>query len=137
MLTDRVTDWCQGLRLQAWFFCCSAWELPFSIPLCIQCILHGLTSDLLCVPFIFFSGSKKSIDFSGNMWWLSVHNKSFLHLIVATFIAQTFLNSSWFVILCDWVEHSWQWWLLSLVLALMQILCISSMYLVLYYPYRL
>jgi len=31
----------------------SAREVPFSIPLYMQCILHGLTIALLCVPFIF------------------------------------------------------------------------------------
>jgi len=31
----------------------SAREVPFAIPLCMQCILHGLTSALPCVPFIF------------------------------------------------------------------------------------
>jgi len=30
----------------------SAQEVPFAIPLHMQCILHGLTSALLCVPFI-------------------------------------------------------------------------------------
>jgi len=31
----------------------SAQEVPFAILLYIQCILHGLTKALLCVPFIF------------------------------------------------------------------------------------
>jgi len=31
----------------------SAHEVPFCIPQYVQCILHGLTSILLCVPFIF------------------------------------------------------------------------------------
>jgi len=31
----------------------SAQEVPFAIPLYIQCIFHGLTRVLLCVPFIF------------------------------------------------------------------------------------
>ena len=31
----------------------SSQEVPFGIPQYIQCILHGLTSVLLCVPFIF------------------------------------------------------------------------------------
>ena len=30
-------------------------EVPFGIPQYIQCILPGLTSILLCVPFIFYS----------------------------------------------------------------------------------
>ena len=36
----------------------SAREVPFGILQYIQCILHGLTSVLLCVPFI-FAGSEK------------------------------------------------------------------------------
>ena len=31
----------------------SAPEMPFGILQYVQCILHGLTSVLLCVPFIF------------------------------------------------------------------------------------
>ena len=31
----------------------SARKVPFGIPKYIQCILHGLTSVLLCFPFIF------------------------------------------------------------------------------------
>ena len=36
----------------------SALEVPFAIPQYIQCILHGLTSVLLCVPFIFADSEK-------------------------------------------------------------------------------
>jgi len=32
--------------------------VPFVMPLCVQCIIHGLTRALLCVPF-----TMKSIDF--------------------------------------------------------------------------
>ena len=35
-----------------------AQEVPFGIPQYIQCILHGLTSVLLCVPFIFADSEK-------------------------------------------------------------------------------
>ena len=35
-----------------------ALQVPFGIPQYVQCILHGLTSVLLCVPFI-FADSKK------------------------------------------------------------------------------
>jgi len=31
----------------------SAREVPFAIPLYIQCVLYGLSMALLCVPFIF------------------------------------------------------------------------------------
>ena len=36
----------------------SAQQVPFGILQYVQCILYGLTSVLLCVPFI-FAGSKK------------------------------------------------------------------------------
>jgi len=36
----------------------SAREVPFAIPLCIQCVLHGLSTALLCVPFIFVHHEK-------------------------------------------------------------------------------
>ena len=36
----------------------SARQVPFGISQYIQCILHGLTSVLLCVPF-FFADSEK------------------------------------------------------------------------------
>ena len=40
-------------------------EVPFNIPQYVQCILHGLTSVLLCVPFIFADSEK--CRFSGSM----------------------------------------------------------------------
>jgi len=36
----------------------SAQEAPFAIPLYMQCILHGLTTAFLCVPFIFVHHEK-------------------------------------------------------------------------------
>ena len=33
-------------------------QVPFGIPQYIQCILHGLTRVLLCVPFIFADSEK-------------------------------------------------------------------------------
>ena len=33
-------------------------EVPFDIPQYVQCILHRLTSVLLCVPFIFADSEK-------------------------------------------------------------------------------
>ena len=41
-----------------------AQEVPFGIPQYIQCILHGLTSLLLCVPFIF--ADSKRCRFGGS-----------------------------------------------------------------------
>jgi len=46
----------------------SAQEVPFSIPQYVQCIPQGLTSVLLCVPFIFASIKKR--QFGGCTWWL-------------------------------------------------------------------
>ena len=50
----------------------SAQKVPFGIPQYVQCILYGLTSVLLCVPFIFV-GSEQC-RFSGCTWWLPLHN---------------------------------------------------------------
>ena len=36
----------------------SAGHVPFGILKYVQCILHGLTSVLLCVPFIFADSEK-------------------------------------------------------------------------------
>ena len=36
----------------------SARQVPFGILQYVQCILHGLTSVLLCVPFIFTDSEK-------------------------------------------------------------------------------
>ena len=33
-------------------------EVPFGMPQYIQCTIHGLTSVLLCVPFIFADSEK-------------------------------------------------------------------------------
>ena len=42
----------------------SAREVPFGIPQYVQCILHGLTSVLLCVPFIFADSEKSQFGSS-------------------------------------------------------------------------
>jgi len=36
----------------------SAQEVPFGIPQYVQCILHELTSALLCIPFNFADNEK-------------------------------------------------------------------------------
>ena len=36
----------------------SVQQVPFGIPQYVKCILHGLTSVLLCVPFIFADSEK-------------------------------------------------------------------------------
>ena len=40
----------------------SARQVPFGIPQYVQCLLHGLTSVLLCVPFIFVDSKKCQFD---------------------------------------------------------------------------
>ena len=42
-------------------------EVPFGITQYIQCILHGLTSVLLCVPFIF--ADREKCQFGGSTRW--------------------------------------------------------------------
>ena len=44
-------------------------QVPFGIPQYVQCIIHGLTSVLLCVPFIFADSEK--CRFGDSMLWLS------------------------------------------------------------------
>jgi len=48
----------------------SAREVPFAIPLYMQWILHGLTTTLLCVPFIFVHHEK--CRFSGRNMMASI-----------------------------------------------------------------
>jgi len=71
-----LTAWClyipitwQWLRLWACFFLlfdiASTQEVPFAIPLFVQCILRGVTSALLCVPYIFAHHEK-----CWGKWWL-------------------------------------------------------------------
>ena len=42
-----------------------ALEVPFGILQYVQCILHGLTSVFLCIPFIFADSEKCQ---SGGFW---------------------------------------------------------------------
>ena len=46
----------------------SAREVPLGTPQYVQCILHGLTSVSLCVPFIF--SDSKICQFGGSTSWL-------------------------------------------------------------------
>ena len=55
----------------------SAPEVPFGTPQYVQCILQGLTSVLLCVPFIFVDSEK--CQFDGSMQWLNLHNRNWLN----------------------------------------------------------
>ena len=61
---NLITTKAKGL-IYSLFNVASAREVPFGIPQYIQSILQGLTSVLLCVPFI-FADSKKG-QFSGSM----------------------------------------------------------------------
>ena len=54
---NSITAKATGLIVSL-FDIASAQQVPFGIPQYAQCILHGLTSVLLCVPFI-FADSKK------------------------------------------------------------------------------
>ena len=56
---NLITAKATGLTFSL-FDVASAREVPFGIPQYVQCILHGLTSVLLCVPFIF--ADSKSVD---------------------------------------------------------------------------
>ena len=65
------SDKCNSIMAKAtglifsFFNITSAREVPFGIPQYIQCILHGLTSVLLCLPFIFADSEK--CQFGGRM----------------------------------------------------------------------
>jgi len=81
-----LTDWClqtsnstmakaKGL---IFFIVQHCFRCLFAIPFCIQYILHGLISALLCVPFIFLHSEK--CQFCGRCIWLlpfkmeNIHN---------------------------------------------------------------
>ena len=52
-ITAKATDFIFAL-----FDIASAQKVPFGIPQYVQCIFHGLTSVLLCVPFVFADSEK-------------------------------------------------------------------------------
>ena len=54
---DSITAKAMGLIVSL-FDIASAQQMPFGIPQYVQRILHGLTSVLLCVPFIFADSEK-------------------------------------------------------------------------------
>ena len=62
---NSVTAKATGLIFHCSMFnVASAWEVPFGVPQYIQCILHGLTNLLLCVPFIFADSKKWNIQYT-------------------------------------------------------------------------
>ena len=71
----------------------SAQEVPFGILQYVQCILYGLTSVLLCVPFIF--ADSKKCQFGSSTRWLP-----FIMEIVRS-LQKCFSNISWFEMLCN------------------------------------
>ena len=78
----------------------SAREVPFGTPQYVQCILQGLTSVLLCVPFIFADSEKHW--FGGCTWWLPLRNENRLYFSWwLPWLQRCFSNSSWFVLLCN------------------------------------
>jgi len=78
----------------------SAWEVPFGILQYVKCILQGLISVLLCVPFI-FADSKKHW-FHGCMRWFPLHNRNCLFFSQwLPWLQRCFSNSSWFILLCN------------------------------------
>ena len=99
-----ITAW-----LQAWFFHCSMSLMPFCIAQYIQCILQGLTSVLICVPFIL--ADVKGIN-------LVIHVMGFLCVteIIRNFYSVYFDYKVLFVkflirvigTAVQWVEPSWQ-----------------------------
>ena len=54
---NSITTKATGLIFSL-FDVASARQVPFGILQYVQCILHGLTSVLLCVPFIFADSEK-------------------------------------------------------------------------------
>ena len=64
---NSIMDKATGLTFSL-FDAASAGHVPFGIPQYVQRILHGLTSVLLCVPFIF--ADSKRCRFSDSTWWL-------------------------------------------------------------------
>ena len=103
---NSITAMATGLIFSL-FNVASAREVPFGIPLYVQCILQGLTSVLLYVPFIFADSEKRW--FGGCTWWLPLRNeKSSAFFIGATFNTEV-LFKHFLIRIAVWqVEHSWQ-----------------------------
>ena len=60
---NSITAKATGLMFSL-FDVASAQDVPFGIPQYVQCILHGLTTLLLCVLFIF--GDSERCRFGGS-----------------------------------------------------------------------
>ena len=72
-MSDRVTDAFRLITAKATglifslFDITSAGHMPYGIPQYVQCILHGLTSVLLCVPFMYADSER--CRFGGSARW--------------------------------------------------------------------
>jgi len=80
-------------------------EVPYGIPQYIYGILYGLTSILLCVPFIF--AESKNGQFCGGMWYW---NGNYLYFLVPSYFDcrgsfQTVVDSYCFVMGWKWILH--------------------------------
>ena len=77
---NSITAMATGLIFSL-FNITSARQVPFGIPQYAQCILHGLTSVLLCVPFIF--ASSKKCRFGGSRYFLDFLRSLAEHLMTS------------------------------------------------------
>jgi len=80
----------------------SAREVPFTIPLYMQYILYGLTTALLCVPFIFVHHEK--CQFCGRHIWLPFVMEI---ILVAILITKVLFKQLLIRTAAQRAEHSW------------------------------
>jgi len=69
-------------------------EVPFGMPQYIEYILHGLTSVLLCVPFIFVNSDLVVVR-DGFLCVMAYFHSGYLDL------QRCFLNRPWSILLCN------------------------------------
>ena len=102
-LANRLPDafrlvWLDKGLIFSVFNVASVQEVPFGIPQYIQCILQGLTSILLCVPFIFAESEKCDLVARRDVFLVKLS----VFFIVATLVLyRYFSDSSWFMLLCN------------------------------------
>ena len=84
---NSVTAKAMGLQLIfSLFDVTSAREVPFGIPQYVQCILQGLISVLLCIPFIFADNESVNLVVARDGF---LYVMEIIHIfIVATLIAK-------------------------------------------------
>ena len=71
----------------------SVGHIPFGIPHYVQCILCGLSSILLCIPFI-FADSERGVNLEVAHVMASFVMEIFSIFIVATLIAEVLFEQS-------------------------------------------